>query len=329
MGKDMKKAIIFDCDNTLWNGVIGEDTVIPRIEFQKDIIFLAEHGVIIGLCSRNNEADIMETLQSQLLTFDYISVSRINWRDKVSNLKEIAEELNIGTDAIVMCDDSQFEINMIRENLPEVMCIYPDDLLVTASKYFDLTGDFTKTNQYKEQYQRVKYSEQFTDISSYLASLDMVLSIRCNDPGNIQRVSELTQKTNQFNLTGKRLTFEQVAEMMKWSMVFTLSVSDRFGDCGITGVCMVCGDSIINFMLSCRILGRGIEFAFMDYIINELIKTKHHLFARYIPTDRNRQTEDFFDKLGFEFIRHDNNDKIYYLWLKDYKPKAQNIFRHE
>jgi FkbH-like protein len=325
----MKKAIVFDCDNTLWHGVIGEDTIIPDLKIQEDIIFLANHGVIIGLCSKNNEIDVLEALQVQPLTEDYISVYRINWKDKVSNLKEIASELNIGLDDIVFVDDSPFEINMIKESLPEVHCIYPSELLKTVSKHFNLSGDFTKTRHYKEQYQRLKYQEQFTDISHYLASLDMVLSIRVNDTNNIIRISELTQKTNQFNLTTKRYTEGQIEGLMPWIKTYTLSVRDKFGDSGLTGVCMVNNSKIINFLMSCRILGRGIEYAFMDYIITDLQSTDYHIFGKYIATNKNAQVADFYDKLGFEFTKYIENEKIYYKVLRDYKPMAQNHFRYE
>jgi len=325
----MKKALIFDCDNTLWRGVIGEDTIVPDVKIQNDIIFYAHHGVIIGLCSKNNEVDILEALRGQPLTEYYISVHRINWRDKASNLREISIELNIGLDAIVFVDDSPFEINMIRELLPEVMCIYPSELTEIVGMHFDLSGDFTKTQQYKEQYQRVKAIEHFTYLDDYLASLDMVLAIECNNRDYIQRIAEMTQKTNQFNLTTKRMTAAQVETLMAWIRIYTLKVKDRFGDCGITGLCMINNSKIINFLLSCRIIGRGIEYAFIDYIINDLAGKEFHLYGSYIPTAKNNQVVEFYESLGFEFIKQSGEEKIYYQVLNDYKPKAKTHFRYE
>lgn len=324
----LKKAIIFDCDNTLWQGVIGEDDILPNIELQNDIIFLARRGVIIGLCSKNNEQDVMDELKHQPLEEQYISVRRINWKDKVSNLKEIAEELNIGLDAMVFVDDSEFEINLIRSELPEVMAIYPKELMWNVIDYFDLTGDFTKTQQYRENYQHAKAQEQFTDINDYLTSLDMELTIAVNNGDHIPRVAELTQKTNQFNLTTFRYDEMNIKYFIHYGGdVFTLSVKDRFGDNGITGACIIFDDTIDIFLLSCRILGRGIEYAFMDKIIERYKNNKHcrELCGVYNPTKKNGQVATFYSSIGFKLADGENR---YYLDIHKYKPHAKPHFRY-
>ena len=318
----MKKAIIFDCDNTLWKGVVGEEEIQHDTELQQDIIFLAKRGVIIGLCSKNNEEDVTEAMKDQLLTDEYISVKRINWKDKVSNLKEIAQELNIGLDAMVFVDDSEFERELVKKQLPEVMTIIPKDLMTIVLDNFDLRGDFTKTQQYKDNYQRAKAKEQFSDINDYLASLDMVLAIKVNDVSQIARITELTQKTNQFNLTTKRYTEDLILHAMKYpSMVFSMSVRDKFGDNGLTGVCIVRGTSIDLFLLSCRILGRKLEYAFMDYIINYL-KDNHYqvLIGTYIESPKNSQTKDFYSNCGFECINTTGQIITFVLPFINYKP---------
>jgi len=324
----MKKALIFDCDNTLWKGVVGEDSIIPDETMESNIMFLANRGVIIGICSKNNEEDIMPILKERLLD-RYISVKRINWKDKASNLKEIAQELNIGLDAIVFVDDSPFEINLVCKKLPEVMAIHPNNLMTTVINSFDLTGDFTKTQQYKDNYKRAKAQEQFTDINDYLASLDMVLTIKVNEEAHIPRIAELTQKTNQFNLTALRYTEETIKDFMKYGHVYTLSVKDTYGDNGLVGVCIVMGGVIDTFLLSCRILGREIEYAFMDKVFEDYREMQSQdidMWGIYNPTSKNEQVADFYSKLGFNLAENKN---VFIINIKDYKPQAKNHFRYE
>jgi len=323
----LKKVIIFDCDNTLWKGVVGEDIIEPNIDIQKDAKFLANRGVIIGLCSKNNEDDINEVLKNQILTDEYISIKRINWNNKVLNLQEIAEELNIGLDSIVFVDDSPFEINYILEQLPEILAIYPNELMETVHMWFDLTGSLGKTREYKEQYLRKKESNLFLNIDDYLKSLNMIIKIRLNDKKNIARISELTQKTNQFNLTTRRYDDNEINEFMTNNSVYTLSISDKFGDNGITGVCIVRTNVIDLFLLSCRILGRGIEYAFIDCIVNDLKNMKYeYVFAEYISTPKNKQVESFYSKIGF--VR-ENDSSIYKIKISDYIPLGAKYFKYE
>ncbi len=332
MEKDkLKKAIILDCDNTLWKGIVGEEEVIPDTDLQNDIIFFAKRGIIIGLCSKNNEDDVLNALKIQTLREDYISVRRINWKDKASNLKEIAQELNIGLDAMVFVDDQEFEINLIKEQLPEVMAIYPKDINETILEWFDLSGDFTKTEQYKANYQRAKAQEQFTNIDDFLASMDMVLTIKVNDTTHLARIAELTQKTNQFNLTTFRLTERQVQEAMNYpSRTYSLSVKDKFGDNGLTGVCIIRGNTIDIFLLSCRILGRGIEYAFMDFIIEDLKKNGYKgIIGKYIASEKNIQTESFYGNCGFECINVKDSINTFTMNFNNYKKVAKNHFKYE
>lgn len=299
----LKKAIIFDCDNTLWFGVIGEGNVIPDTNLQNQIVMLAKRGVIIGLCSKNNIEDVQQQLQQQPLTDEYISVKRVNWKDKVSNLKEIAEELNIGLDAIVFVDDSYFELNLVKRELPQVLSILPDQLTRVVMEWFDLSGDLLKTQQYKANYERAKVREQFTDIDDYLRSLEMKLNIKLNDRSQISRISELTQKTNQFNLTTHRYTEKQIEQFMKSNLVYSLSVRDKYGDSGLVGVCIVVGSCIDTFLLSCRVLGRNIEYAFLDQVIGFIRRySSYALVGRYIESEKNKQVRDFYTDCGFQSI---------------------------
>lgn len=328
----LKKAIIFDCDNTLWEGIIGEDIIRPNWSLRDEIMAFARRGVIIGICSKNNEQDVIPMLQRSLLLWDhFISVYRINWKDKISNLKEIAEELNIGLDSIVMVDDSDFERAAIALYLPEVLVIHPDKLTRTVLDCFDLTGDLSKTRQYKENLQRARLKEQFTDLSEYLKSLDMILSIKLNETKQVDRIAELTEKTNQFNLTTRRYTRDQIWSMMMTDEnIYSLSVRDRFGDSGLVGVCICHHRTIDTFLLSCRVLGRNIEFAFLDYIIQSLKEQGYHgIIGNYIQSEKNQQVERFYSSCGFECINLRNENITFKLIFSDYKMTVPNYFKYE
>ncbi len=352
----LRKALIFDCDNTLWKGIIGEDGIeniemsqldIPGKYFykiQQIAIYLSKKGVIIGLCSKNNESDIQEVFNSQsdmLLKAENIVITKINWDDKASNLRAIAKELNIGLDSIVFLDDSPFEVNLIKEQLPQVLTLqvpsnlsaYPEFLLKNVYKYFNLSptsDDVQKTKMYKDQFQREIMKVEFNSIEDYLASLEIELEIKIDDPENISRISQLTQKTNQFNLTTYRYTENQIRQYMNSNnqYVFALFVKDKYGDSGLTGVCIIKEDEsnsnqmiIDTFLMSCRIIGRNIEHAFINTII-EFIKYGGYatLKAQFIPTQKNIQVAKFYDVLGFNLEQEQETHKLYRLDIKNYMP---------
>jgi FkbH-like protein len=276
----LKKALIFDCDNTLWVGIVGEDgpegidfspeskTGKPFHDVQAIAVFLAKRGVIIGLCSKNNEADVMEVLShhpSAVLKDENIVIKKINWNDKASNLQEIAETLNIGLDSMVFVDDNDFEINLVKEKLPEVLtwqvpentALYPDYLLKNAYKYFNLNStaeDLQKTALYKADLERIAVKQTFGNIDDYLRSLGIEIRIHKNDQSAIERIAQLTQKTNQFNLTTKRYTVTQIEQYLYdgGNSIFSLSAKDRFGDNGLTAVCIalpaVADEQTVNTM---------------------------------------------------------------------------------
>lgn len=355
-----KKAIIFDCDNTLWKGILGEDgfdgidmSVHSKIgsiyhEVQNMAVWLSKHGVLVGLCSKNNLGDVAEVLEKHpdmVLKNDNIVVSEVNWNDKASNLRVIAEELNIGIDSMVFVDDSDFEINLIREQLPQVVCMqvpaaifdYPKQLAEIINTYFyfsDSKADLDKTNQYKQQAQRNQSKRQFGDIESYLKSLEMEVTFHVNDASEVERVAQLTQKTNQLNLCTNRYTDAQI-ESIKGSAkqsYISLSVKDKFGDSGLTGVAIVSfteGKGVINdFLMSCRVMGRNIEFVFIDYIINYL-KSKgcDSVAAQYIPTMKNKPVSDFYDKAGFVMDGESDGTKNYSVNINEYISKNINYIK--
>jgi FkbH-like protein len=351
----LKKAIVFDCDNTLWKGIIGEDGISgidmsatskygqPFHQVQHIAKYLSQQGVIIGICSKNNLADVDEVFRDHpdmILKDGHIVIKKINWEDKASNLRSIAAELNIGIDSLLFIDDSSFEINLVKEQLPEVAVLqvpqtgYPEMLESYIYSHFNLSGnqiDLKKTEMYKQQFQREQAKTAHGSMDDYLASLEMRVSILSDNTGNIPRIAQLTQKTNQFNLTTKRYTESQVAGFFenKTGAVYTLSVADKFGDNGLTGVCILEQDKsnaaaivIDSLLMSCRVIGRNIEKVFLNFILQQ-IKTQGYqkVYAVYEPTKKNEQVESFYDKIGFTFQDGENGKKNYELLLQDFTPE--------
>ncbi|MDP7194744.1 MAG: HAD-IIIC family phosphatase, partial [SAR202 cluster bacterium] len=319
-----KKALIFDCDNTLWKGILGEDgfdniemslrTKDGAIfaEIQAMALALNKQGISIGLCSKNNPGDVdkvIETHHDMQLRKEHITINKSNWSDKATNLKEIAQVLNIGLDSLVFIDDSSFEVNLIREQLPEVTVLqvperlyeYPTMLRENLGLFYNLSftaEDKKKIDMYKQQVERETVKEKFTDIEDYLASLELKITIYQDDKTIIPRISQLSQKTNQFNLTTKRYTEGNIKSFIEKdvSKVISFSVSDKFGDSGITGLCIINfhdetqSAEIDTLLMSCRIIGRNIEYAFIDYIIKIIKEKKANVVkASYIQTQKNEQ----------------------------------------
>ena len=350
-----KKVVIFDCDNTLWKGVLGEEGYdgIEMSSATKDGAVFAEvqsialslnrQGVLIGLCSKNNPGDVDEVIRTHpdmQLRDEHIAVRRVNWSDKVSNLREMARELNLGLDSFVMVDDSPFEANLIKEQLPEVTVLqvterlyeYPRMLRENLGLFYNLSStaeDAKKAGMYKEQERRESSKQEFTDIKDYLASLGMKMIIYQDDKSIIPRMSQLTQKTNQFNLTTRRYTERDIEGFIEdeRTNVFAFSISDKFGDSGITGLGIIrIGDDncavIDSFLMSCRVIGRDAEFAFMNCLIGYLKDRKvERVSAQYIKTQKNEQVMDFFDQCSFPLKSSTESERNYSLNIKDYKSK--------
>ena len=326
-----KKCLILDLDNTLWGGIIGEDglagiklgNTYPGncfLDFQEYIKEIKETGVILAICSKNNHNDVKEVFDKQnsmILNYDDFAIIKTNWKNKSENITQIAKELNIGLDSMVFIDDSSFEREQVNRILPEVETPdFPNKpyLLINFikevyHKYFriyNLTDeDKDKTKQYKENELRNKVLREPANYEEIIKELNIKISISENDKLHIPRIAQMTQKTNQFNLTTKRYTEQDIRRLMDGNhLIFDASVSDKFGDNGITALAIVKINSetahIDSFLLSCRILGRGIESNFLKEILLKL-KEKGilQITAIYIPTEKNIQTKDFYLKNGF------------------------------
>ncbi len=355
LGKS-KKALIFDCDNTIWKGILGEDGIdnievsakskngIIFEEIQHIAVGLAKKGIIVGLCSKNNPGDVEEVFERRddmTLKNKDILVKKINWDDKVTNLKQIAEDLNIGTDSLVFVDDSPFELSFVEAQLPEVATLtvpeklysYPSLLRENISLFYQHqeTGeDGNRLGFYKNEETRKNDRQKFTSLNDYLGSLELSITITVNDETHIARVAQMTQKTNQFNLTTRRHTVNDITEFIRSGKcnIYTMKVTDKFGDYGITGVAIIGLEDKIadvkSFLMSCRIIGRNIEIAFLDFIVEDLRVTgAKTINAYFIETFKNKQVEFFYDKFGFNVTDHSIKDKSYSLQISDYK--NQNI----
>ena len=322
-----KKCLVLDLDNTLWGGVLGEDGIegiqiggdYPGKAFlywQEALLQLSKSGVILAVCSKNNEQDVLDVWEKNpfiVLNKESFSAYRINWQDKATNIKELAAELNIGLDSLVFVDDNPTEREWVRSMLPMVsvpefpehpymLPVFFQQLVEDYFKVYSITDeDRKKTEQYKANANRQQALKNFSDFDKFLESLDIQITIESANEFNIQRIAQMTQKTNQFNLTTHRYTDTDIRGFVEggWK-VWCISVADKFGDNGITGCVMVNGNEIDTFLLSCRILGKGIEMAFAKQVLSMLAEEGYgSLRARYVPTAKNSQVKDFYDKCGF------------------------------
>jgi FkbH-like protein len=352
-----KKVLILDCDNTLWDGILGEDGFdgiqlsqndkkgAVFTEIQTLALELKKQGVLLCLCSKNNENDINEVLENHpdmMIKNPDITIKKINWDDKASNIKSIAKELNLGLDSFVFVDDSDFEINLIKDSLPEVTAIqvpknifsYPYEFRKIMPLFYTLSKtkeDKQRTIIYEQQVEREKEKTKFINIEDYLESLEINLEIFVNEKQHIARQAQMTQKTNQFNLSTIRYTESEIGSFIKnpGFDIISIIVKDKFGDNGITGLVILNYQDrsahINTFLMSCRIIGRNIEFKLIDYIVNYLKnKNINTILSKYVKTLKNEQVNDFYDKCGFILIKQTDSEKYYSLKINDYKNSEIN-----
>jgi FkbH-like protein len=356
-----KKCLILDCDNVLWGGIIGEDGIdgiiisnshpgSSFIEFQQEVVNLYNRGVIIALCSKNNEKDVWEVFEkhpSMILNKDHITISRINWNDKASSIQEIASELNIGLDSIVFMDDSDFEIDSVRKCLPMIESIQLHQKkalehknILSSCGLFDslytTEEDKKRSKMYLDDNKRKKIFEKSLSMNDYYMLLEMIPEIKFLDKISIPRVAQIMQKTNQFNLTTKRYNAEEISQLgeSKSSDVLYLCLKDKFGDSGLVGVCILKYDfpimNIDSFLLSCRVLGKKVEEVFLNQVILLAKKNRcERIIAKYIPTKKNIQTENFYSSNGFDSVKtpDKSKEKKYEFLVRNYTALKLDFFK--
>jgi FkbH-like protein len=307
-------------------------------------------GVILTVCSKNNEADVLNVWEhhpDMLLRREHFAAWRINWNNKADNINDIAKELNIGLDSLVFIDDSPAERELVKQALPEISVpdfpaypyCYPVFIKQLTDDYFSTykatQEDLTKTRQYRENAERAQYKNQFTDVQEYLRNMKIELTIEKLNEFNIMRCAQMTQKTNQFNLTTRRYTeteIRNISDAGNW--VYGLRVKDRFGDNGLTGLIIIkTSDQTANIdtlLLSCRILGKDIEYAFLFFMLLKLKKTGlRKVLAEYGKTPKNMQVEDFYEKCGFQLKECLQNRKCYELVLDKTDFVLSDIYKME
>jgi FkbH-like protein len=340
------KAVVVDLDNTLWGGVVGEDglhgirlgTEFPGAAYQdvqRALLDLRRRGILLAICSKNNASDAMEVLErhpEMLLRPEHFAAMRINWNDKASNLREIAEELNIGIDALAFLDDNPVERQQVRGALPEVTIIgLPEDPLQFARAVRDapvferLTlseEDLRRGEMYQTQAERRKLETSAGSREDFYRSLHQEAEIGGASAATLARVSQLTQKTNQFNLTTRRYTEEQIANMSaspEWRVRW-IRVRDQFSDNGLVGVAILhlAGSTweIDTFLMSCRVIGRTVETAFLAHLIDEAeAGGGKRIQGWFLPTKKNAPACEFYSSHKFQPVEENGKGTLWALDL--------------
>ena len=320
-----------DLDNTLWGGIVGEDgfdgiRLGPQppgnafVEFQKYLKALSQRGILLVINSKNNFDDAIEVIRKHpfmILTESDFSCIKINWNNKASNMHEISRELNIGLDSFVFFDDDPINRELIRESMPEITTpelprdpsLY-SEVIQSLHDFstFQITSEDTNRGQmYLEQKQRTESQKSTYDISEFLKKLNLEIEIKKINSFTIPRISQLTLKTNQFNLTTKRYHEDQIKKFSedKNILIGCAQIRDKFGDNGITGVFIVKKTNsdewlLDTFLLSCRVMGREAEKAILYFIINEAKNNNVKILkAKFIPTEKNEPIKNFLSDCQF------------------------------
>jgi FkbH-like protein len=346
------KCVVLDLDNTLWGGVIGEDGLggiklggsaagESYVAFQKYLLALQRRGIILAVCSKNNEADAKSPFlqhPEMVLKLDDISLFVANWKAKDENLRDIAATLNIGLDSMVFVDDNPVERNLVRQLIPELevpeMPSEPAHYAAALhrSQCFEawsLTSDDRhRASAYRENVLRREQQAASGNVDDYLASLEMQVELRSFDQANLARVVQLINKTNQFNLTTRRITEPECASLMGRTDCYTqfMRLKDRFGDNGITGILIafIEDDSlrIDNWLISCRVLGRRVEDAMLGTALEHAVSRGcRWVTGEFIPTAKNAQVREIYLKFGFDPVTEDpDGRRIFRFDNEKYQP---------
>ncbi len=349
------KCLVLDLDNTLWGGVVGDDGPTGLIlgpgsalgeafcAFQQYLRDLAERGVILAVSSKNDEANataVFERHPEMVLRLKDIACFRANWSDKATNIRSIASMLNIGLDSIVFADDNPAERDFVRSRLPSVRVpeLPADPALysqcLSDSGYFEAVvvtaEDMGKAEQYQANNERALAASTATDMNAFLVNLGMKLTWGPFDDMNLQRVVQLINKTNQFNLTTQRCSEPEVAAFARDPQCLGLHfrLLDRFGDNGIISAVMARAgenDALVleNWLMSCRVLGRRVEQAVLAVLVDEARSRGYRtIFGQFCPTERNGMVREHYRGLGFKLLSADVSGAT--TWCLDVASFAQS-----
>jgi FkbH-like protein len=341
-----RRCLVLDLDNTLWGGIVGDDglegikiaqgdaTGEAHLSLQQLALSLRERGVVLTVSSKNTDSVARRPFNEHpdmLLKENHFAVFQANWNDKATNIRAIADELSLGLESMVFLDDNPVERELVRQELPEVAVPELDDdpanyaRILTAAGYFELIRfsdeDRKRAEMYQDNARRLELLKQTTDIDSYLRSLEMRIVFSTFDRNTRARVAQLINKSNQFNLTTRRYTEAEVAQVETDPTAMTLHARliDKFGDNGIICV-IICRQidqpktwTIDTWLMSCRVLGRRVE----QMVLSEIIRRARQCDIRklvgiYRPTDRNDMVREHYQKLGFSAIGEEANGITYW-----------------
>lgn len=357
LGKS-KKCLILDLDNTLWGGIISEDG-LEKIQigketalaesytaFQEYILALKQRGVIIAVCSKNDK-EIAEKgflHPDSVLRLEDIAIFKANWQEKHLNILAIAEELSIGLDSMVFVDDNPMERQIVRENLPMVIVpeIDSEDIssyirIIDGAGYFEpdsiSADDLIRNRNYNENIKRKEIEQKFLNYEDFLKSLEMEAEIEAFSEIALDRITQLINKTNQFNLTTRRYVYAEIEEIAKNKEYITLygRLKDKFGEHGIVSILIgKKRDFYVDidlWVMSCRVLKRDMELAVFDKLIHNLQDTNIKIVrGKYIKNNKNSMVAELYKELGFELIRKDGENTYWEYIIPDvYENKCSNI----
>ena len=331
------KVLVLDCDNTIWGGVVGEDGPdgvsidSGHRALQAFAVESQRKGVVLALSSKNVDEDVVETFRRRSempLSLDHIVTRRVNWDSKAQNIADMAQELNVGIDSFVFLDDNPVECGQVRELLPEVCTLQvPDEpdlpRFVRHLWCLDLLKvtdeDRKRTELYRQAAERNRFESSVTDMSSFIRGLELHVEIETPVESQLPRVAQLTQRTNQFNLTTIRRSEAEIRSLAESGKhALQCSVRDRFGDYGLVGV-MIYGFSdealeLDSMMLSCRTLGRGVEHAMLAKL-GEIARAsdKRRVDVPFVPSKKNKPAQNFVESLGAEHRTETGSGYLYRL----------------
>lgn len=321
------KAIVIDCDDTLWQGVCGEvgpmgvEIDPGRKAFQQFLVEQYDAGMLLCLCSKNNEEDVAEVFarrREMPLQREHLAAHRVNWRPKPENLRQLASELQLGLDSFIFFDDNPLECEQVKASCPEVLTLQlpresekiPAFLrnVWAFDKQKVTDEDRKRTTFYFENRERDRFRQEAPTLESFLAGLQLRIDIDPLKPGQLPRVSQLTQRTNQFNCTTRRRTEDQISQLWKAGELecLTVAVGDRFGDYGLVGAMMFSATAkaltVDTFLLSCRVLGRGVEHSMLRRLGEvALSRGIPRLDIQFIPSKKNSPALSFLESVAEQF----------------------------
>jgi FkbH-like protein len=333
-----RKVIVLDCDQTIWSGICGEDgTLGVRVDesrqvLQKFMLAQMRKGMLLCLCSKNSENDVIEVFHQHpdmLMKLKDIVAWRINWQRKSDNIKSLAKELNLGLDSFIFIDDNPVECSEVQLNCPEVLTLrLPSKVAeipgflkhIWAFDHIKVTNEDSKrTEYYKQNVKRERVRQSSLKFSDFLKELQLDIKVSEVQPNEVFRVSQLTQRTNQFNATTIRRSEAEVVELLQdpRSTALAVTVKDKFGDYGLVGVVLALKDSpnqinVDTFLLSCRVLGRGVEHRMLNHLadLSKAAGIERILFP-FILTAKNQPVSDFLTSIGQNFLKPSSEGVIY------------------